>query len=44
MKSAALETARRFERNLVSRSYIEKLTGMLPDRKQDKRLFDSTGG
>jgi len=44
MKSAALETARRFERNIVSRSYIEKLAGMLSDRKQDKRLLDLTGG
>ncbi len=44
MKSAALETARRFERNLVSRSYIEKLAGMLSDRKQDKGLLDFTGG
>ncbi len=33
MKKAALDTAKKFERNRVSRNYIEKLNEMLSDRK-----------
>ncbi|NOY22302.1 MAG: glycosyltransferase family 4 protein [Acidobacteria bacterium] len=43
MKTAALETARKFERNLVSRGYVERLDRMLSDRKQGKMAPASSG-